>query len=275
MPMEELLTFEEYVKTKHPTPYFYTINKSDKQFLYYFGATHSFESTHPQFEILEKKWRDFTNKTAKRKRNRILLVEYLIDEFNDNRQSDIILKYGEAGFAIHLAKKDKINFKCPEPPIKYQIKELLKSYDVKKVVYFYFIRNLGQWYKLKLRPKFERYAGLVLQNLRHELGWLNFDFSLTNIKKTHRIIFKKKLKEKYEEIIKEAASPVKYNSIINEIARTNSMYRNRYIVKEIKKLWNDGKSIFIVYGSTHAVIQRKELEKLPNEGAVRNGRHKS
>ena len=269
--MEELLSFEEYTRIKHKTPYFYTIKRRG-QFLHYFGAAHSFDPVNPQFKLLEKQWRNFIKKT--KKRNCALLIEDWVKKFDVDSPKDIILKYGEPGFAVYLAKKDKASFKCPEPPMKSQVKELLKSYNLNEIIYFYFISNLGQWYRYRLkdRPEFKKYANTVLRQLKKELKWLKFDLSLTNLKKIHQSIFKEKLGQSREKTIREAASPVEYNSIINDISRTNSMFRNRYIVREIKKLWNKKKNIFIVYGASHAVIQRKELEKLVNESVVRSGR---
>lgn len=237
--------------------------------MYYFGAAHSFDPIHPQFKLLEKKWRNFIKKTKKQKC--ILLIENKIKKTYIKNQKDAVLQCGEPGFAIYLAKKNKINFKCPEPSIRLQVKELLKSYKINEVMYFYFIGVLAQWYKLKYKPEFKKYAALILRHLKRELNWLKFDFYLTNLEKTHQNIFKERLNQKYKKTIREAASPVEYNSIINEISRRNSMFRNRYIVKEIKKLWDKKKNIFIVYGSGHAVIQRKELEKLANKSIALKG----
>lgn len=266
--MERLLSFKEYTRIKHRVPYFYVIKKGE-QFLYYFGADHSFDPTHPQFKLLEKQWRNFIKKT--KKQSCILLIEIGVKKFNVENPKDAILKYGEPGLAAYLAKKDKINFKCPEPSIKQKTKELINSYKLDEVIYFYFIGILAQWYKLKSRPEFKKYATFILRQLKQELSWLNFDFSLTNLEKIHQNIFKEELNQNYERTIREAASPVEYNSTINEISRRNSMFRNRYIVKEIKKLWSKKKNIFIVYGASHAVIQRKELEKLAKKGATRLG----
>ncbi|MEK7537212.1 MAG: hypothetical protein AAB584_02095 [Patescibacteria group bacterium] len=263
------MSFEEYIKTKHPTPYLYLVKKNG-QFLYYFGATHSFDPAHPQFKLLEKQWRNFIEKT--KKQNCILLIETRIKKNYIKDRKNAILKNGEPGFTVYFAKKDKIDFKCPEPSIKQQVKDLLNSYELKEIIYFYFIRIMAQWYKLKSRPEFKKYTIIILRQLKKELNWLDFDFSLENIKKIHKSIFKEELNENSEKTIREAASPVEYNSVINEISRKNSMFRNRYIVREIKKLWNKKKNIFVVYGSAHAVVQKKELEKLENKSVVRNGR---
>jgi len=39
----------------------------------------------------------------------------------------------------------------------------------------------------------------------------------------------------------------------------NSANNQPYLVKEIIKLWNEGKNLFIVYGSGHAIVQEKAL----------------
>lgn len=56
--------------------------------------------------------------------------------------------------------------------------------------------------------------------------------------------------------------PSQNNSVFNEISREADVIRDSTIVENILKLWNEGKSIFIVYGSAHAVNQERVLREL-------------
>ena len=54
------------------------------------------------------------------------------------------------------------------------------------------------------------------------------------------------------------------NPINSEVSAASSGYRNTYIVKEILMLWNNGRNIFIVYGSGHAITLEPALKILLN-----------
>jgi hypothetical protein len=57
----------------------------------------------------------------------------------------------------------------------------------------------------------------------------------------------------------EVSNPILTTSSINLVLREMSLVRDRYIVKQINKYWQEGKNIFIVYGASHAVMQEPAI----------------
>ena len=58
-------------------------------------------------------------------------------------------------------------------------------------------------------------------------------------------------------------NPTTTFSRINELSRfEDSGFRDLYILAQIEKVWNEGKSIFIVYGCSHAVMHERAVKSL-------------
>lgn len=51
-------------------------------------------------------------------------------------------------------------------------------------------------------------------------------------------------------------------TVINQIARATSQYRDRFMVSEIAKALQTHKKIFVVFGASHAVMQEPALKEL-------------
>ena len=50
-----------------------------------------------------------------------------------------------------------------------------------------------------------------------------------------------------------AVNPAKEGTIINGVSRALQRARDEYILEQIDKHWSEGKNLFIVYGSSHAM----------------------
>jgi hypothetical protein len=57
-------------------------------------------------------------------------------------------------------------------------------------------------------------------------------------------------------------NPNNIGSRINEIARKTSDVRDENILNEIVKYWSEGKSVFVVFGSGHLIIQEPALREI-------------
>ena len=85
-----------------------------------------------------------------------------------------------------------------------------------------------------------------------------------NTEKTSPEIFNQKLDINDKKIFSEITTPVTITSRINELSRSQSVYRNEYILDQIEKYWNDEYNIFIIYGAGHAVMQEPAIRSLIN-----------
>jgi len=251
---------EEYSKTKHEVPYIYKIQNKN-QFLYYFGEKHSFNPDDAEWIKAKELWNEFVKNTENQKR--IVFVEGGVIKAKEN-EAKAVSEAGGTGLITFLASKDGVNVYCPEPDRKYERTNLEKSFSKEEIQYYYFARLVAQWWrKQEQRPEFEEYINPYLKRDKETSGWNDFDFSLDNMKKVHKKLFGIDFDLNDKKFFQDITTPVILKTVINKVCRTCSTMRNEYIVNEILKYWNQGYSIFVEYGASHAVIQEPLLrEKL-------------
>lgn len=252
-----LMTYPEYCSNKNTSPYVFTINKHD-QVLHYFGARHSFDPSHSQFLKLKKCWQSFLEQT--KNKPRIVLVETRVDENIGRYKSENLVVYDkcESGFIQYLANKEKITVDCPEPSSKLITDLLLNNFAQQEVQYLYFARIAYQWNQLLIKPVFEDYISRFLaQDVRRH----NWNGSLGNIKLIHRKLFNTAFNPRNKNFFYNITNPTHTKTIINQVSQRCSILRDVGIVNSIAQYWRMGVNIFVVYGSTHAVMQEPALQK--------------
>ena len=253
------MTVEEYNKTRHKTPYVFSLN-SGKQFLFYFGCEHTRDSQNEQFSRIESFWSDFLNKTNKQ--NCLVFIESVPLPKITEGQEEIIKEYGERGFMVWLAEKEKIPLHHPEIPIGEEAEMLAKSFPEKLVIYFYFIRSVQSWIKGNALDDFEAVLERAANACRQRISWEDVSCSVEDMKKIHGEIFGESLSLKNRKNIDRAPVPIYHDSVINEIARKSSYIRNVRVLEEIEKFWGEGKNLFILYGASHAVMQERAVRSI-------------
>ncbi len=259
-----LLTHEEYSKTNHKTPYVYKIQNKN-QFLYYFGERHSFDPKNKQWIQVKKFWFDFIKNTVNSKR--VAFVE-AGNPSSEETEEKAILEAGGTGFISFLSSRSNIEVYCPEPNRTYEMNELKKQYSREEIEYYYFARIVHQWNKIPdPKPKFEEYIIRFLERDKRMSGWNSFDFSFENLKKIHQQFFNIKFDLGDTNFFKNIVTPVELKTVINKVARASGEIRNKYIVNEVSKYWNEGYSIFIEYGASHAVTQEPLLMEMLSKTA--------
>lgn len=255
-----LMSYEEYNKRmgNYTIPHTFTIHNHN-QALYYFGAKHSYDPTHTQFPALEKFWNNFLIET--KKRNCVVLNEGGVRPMFKNAE-EAILAGGEAHFITFLSAQHHIKTLSPEPHQAAERGELLKHFSPDNVQYYYFARAISQWHKHGGKINFETYIIPYLERDKRVSESPDFDFSLKNMKTIHRNLFSTTFDENDAEFFQKVTTPLSKATVINKVARMSGEIRDLFIVTEIKKLWETGKNIFVVYGHAHAIIQEPTLKKM-------------
>lgn len=254
-----LLTYEQYSKTRHETPYTLVL-QSGQNFLYYFGEKHSFDPADTQWATEKKFWNDFINATQNTKR--IVFIEGGIRPYEESEEQSII-KHGGMGFATFLAHQEGIVIHSPEPNEKYERDELEKTFSREEIQYYYFARVVHQWgRKQEPKPDFEEYINRYLQRDQQESGWNDFDFSLEAMEEIHHNLFQAEFNKHDTSFFYSVVNPVVPKTVINNVSAMSSNIRDSYIINEIKKHIADGYSIFAQYGCSHVVMQEPALREL-------------
>lgn len=232
----------------------------DDQIFYYFGANHSHDPQDEQYPRLRKYWEDFLQKTKSNKR--VFLVEGGVRAVRANEE-EAIRKGSEGDLVTLWASKLETPIFCPEPKRSEEYAELLKEYSKEEIAYYFFARVINQWHRhLKDIPDFEEYMNSYLKADQKASGWEEFYFSIISLKEIHKKIFNTDFNKDDKEFFATIINPTKDYSVINKIPRALSTFRDATIVSGILKCWQEGQSIFAVFGGGHVIVEDRALKEL-------------
>ena len=264
-----LMTIAEFNSIEnlpHPFVYSITSNKLIKSKypveLVYFGANHSTDIKDPQYSILTHVWKKFIgNKNPK---DCLCLLSGGTEYQTNYSYKEAIREHCECGFVAKLAKDNNIQLENAEPNMAEVSKELEKQFTRDQIEYYYFAQVVSQWNRFQEedKPDFTYYIEGFLTQDKQYSGWIDYDFSLTHMKQIHKDIFNIKLNSEDTNFFDSISNPYSNKSIINQVGRQQNVLRDESIVRNILKYINLGKNLFVVFGSAHAITQKKCLEYL-------------
>ncbi len=255
-----LLSDEEYqdiFEKGHDSPYTFEVLGNGKA-IFYFGVEHSRDPRNLQWSKLESYWNKFVSETNGK---RIVFLEgpggFKVDGLARN---EIIEKFGESGLLMSFAGLENISFIWPNLSMQEEAKQLENGFDSDLVKYYIFARSVGAWLKIGNMGTFDEVISKAIASTAKCISGASSEFSFYD--RIHERIFGNKITVSEQENLMKAAVPIYHDSVINDIARASSRLRNEHIVSEVEKYWNDGYSVFMLFGSAHAVIQEKALKSL-------------
>jgi len=254
MVQHQIMSYQEYAKIDHDVPYVYRLTKGN-QVLFYFGANHSCDPNNEQYPLLEKLWDEFLQLT--KGQDAVVLIEGTLRNVQITKQEAITKGGGEGGLVTFLAHQAGIRRFCPEPDEQELNTELQKAFSADEISYRMFAQRCLQFNRYKAVDSdldFERfYQGYSTR----------FDFSeLSHMKSIHDKLFETPFDPNDEQFFYNTTNPVDDKTIINKVCRQASILRDQCIVDHIQQLIAQGKNIFIVYGSSHAVMQEQAIRAI-------------
>lgn len=231
--------------------------ENDKQSLFYFGANHSRDPADSQYPALRKYWGDFLKTTEGK--DRLVLIEGNLRKLEKN-ETTAITNGSEGSFMALLAYKAGVSVACPDISDK-ELMKRLPNMSKDEVLLYWFLTwvNNSQKYA-DPKPDFEKSAKIWCENERRKEMWEGLDVSLVRLKELYKKIIGKEFSK--EENPNDLINPNKTKTPINKIARSQSDLRDLNITSEIERYWNEGKSIFVVFGQGHLIIQKPALRAI-------------
>lgn len=254
--VDHLMTYDEYNTLKPNFPYYFELEQ-DGQRISYFGANHTYNPDHAQVPQIKKEWNIFLSQS--KAEQSVVLIEGGTRTIGAS-EAETLKRSGEPGLATYLAKQAGIAIESPEPPRAYEVAELLKHFPKESILYYYFARAAHQWTRTDMERDFLTYVQRGVSDQAETLGFT--EDLLSTLSETHQKMFGTTLDLDDLEHFERASDPTTTASLSNQVARATSILRDRYILKEIEKKWQEGKSLFIIYGATHAVMQEPALRHL-------------
>lgn len=254
-----LLPRKQYAEehTKHgEVPFMFEI-ENDKQSLFYFGANHSRDPQNVQYPILKKYWEEFMQSTEGR--SRIVLIEGGLRQVASS-ESEAIKKGAEADFATFLAHKAGIPVDCPDIRDNDRLM-LLQSTPIEHTLLYWFVVFADNWRRqADPKPDFEEYISSRFDAQRKRNMWKGEDLSFKRVVKLYEELIGKEFVQ--DDNFNDLTNPNKTGAITNDVARAQSDLRDLRIASEIERHWDEGKSIFAIFGSGHLIIQEPALKKV-------------
>lgn len=258
---ELLLTHEEMAKKyrelgkDYEYPYFYSTSKGSQR-MFFLGSHHSFEPKDNLFKRIVRIWKKFLEET--RGTESVVFIEGGTRAIEGLSRDRIIEKHGEPGFVTYLAHSEKLPVASPEPDKIDEVEELLKHFSRDEVEYYYFARSILQWNKLKVKPDFEKYIRGYLDRDSKKFGWKDYNFSVKHMVELHN----KQNSHEFDPIGCERCMYNSSNPSSSSVSSLSSVIRDEKLVIEAKKIWDTNKSLFISYGSGHAIVCEPALKRL-------------
>lgn len=227
------------------------IDGGEKQ-LVFLGTHHSNNPERPDLPILLERWNEFLS--SSNGKDRIVLVEGGLPR-DEASQEAAIREASETGLFNYLAKKSGVEVISPEPDRLGELQHLEKEVGRDEAMYYYFARTAAQWQRTKPETTFEEYLDSRLERYKELSGW-DYDFSVEHMAELYE--------EKHGQPFNpEHAMPHEdYSPSGSKASEVSGKYRDVHIVREILKLWNEGKSIFMTYGDGHLIVQERALKAL-------------
>ncbi|WP_299668168.1 hypothetical protein [uncultured Polaribacter sp.] len=242
-PIMDMETYEKIINT-HRRPYIYSIKSSSGGEAHILGVAHTTDGNHPQFETIKKLWNEANPSVA--------LVEgrlgFLFTWFQDP-----IKKYGEGGLVSQLTKKNGVDLFTWEPAREDEIELLMKEFPVEQIAMFY-----------SFRPYFSNMRHDKPENPEKKLQ--EYLDSRTDYKHIRGIY---KSWEELDRLWKEDFPSIDWRDYsdmygwpegyLSDIANSSNLARDYHMVQTIIELVNDGQTVFVTMGASHAPRIEKSL----------------
>ncbi|TSC69942.1 MAG: Uncharacterized protein CEO12_647 [Parcubacteria group bacterium Gr01-1014_46] len=231
--------------------------ENEKQVLFYFGANHSKEPKNAQFPILRQYWEKFLKKT--KDEERIILVEGGLRPLAKNEELAIV-QNSEGGFITYISNESNTMIASPDLN---QNDILLRFPEINKdeLLLYFFMSHVDSYHRISdPKPDFGDFFENWAKYQRTREVWLGLEISLEYLTELYKSVMDKEFNQ--NESQNDYINPNNSGTRINKLARKISDARDENIINEIEKYWKEGKSIFVVFGSGHLIIQEPALRAL-------------
>ncbi len=244
--------------------YVFEVTVGNKK-LVFFGSSHTNDPEDHLFTEIEEKFKELQpeivfvegmegiNKSKDRVRERVTRED--VDEVKSE---------GESHFTLKLGVDAGIDFQSPEPTFSDEIAYLIgKDFSKEDIFRFNIYRNIDQYQRQNKEPSVEackEYLKPYFGTFRKYSGWSESELDAFE----REILETLNIQDRttYHNQVDPIPWEDRPQTIINEISRNSSDFRDRYIFERIAEALKKYDRLFIVYGSAHAVKQEPAIKAL-------------
>lgn len=264
----KLMTFEEYAGKEHDPVYVFNVEFGIKK-VTYFGAEHNLNPKSPMFSRIEEEF--------KKTNPQIVFVEGMyfskdgkqkaIEKYKNTDRESVIKNHGESVYVFKLAADAGIEVDSPESTYKDEVAFLLRQgFSKEEIFCFYGYRQINGLNRLADKSNFHEELRKYISVFQRDSQWKDFDYSIKHLEKIGKSIWGETrgdimTNDEYR------TTPVlppdkKLFTIINKINQEVTHFRDCNVVRKIIEALETHDRLFIIFGSTHAVMQEPALRYL-------------
>ncbi len=250
------MSWEEYSRIPYRWPYVVNIYTPHGA-LFYVGVQHTNDPCDEQLKEIEMFWKQFDPDVAFYEGPELPSAE--------NTRSESIRNSEERGLVRYLAGSH-LNVKSMEPPFADEIAELVKKYRPEQVKVFYVMRDMVGYDRLK-SPNETRQ-----EYLEDEIGRLSAETALKNVPPNAISELEPTFAKyfpglgSYKNAPNRWVDPSSTETLLNEISRASTEYRDQFMVSFISRAVCEQKRVFAVVGWSHVVRQEPAIRALLLDG---------
>lgn len=262
--IEEILlnNYKQYANIRHSIPYVYSLSSHGHNILYC-GTAHYSSYTDTGTQHIIKLFRLYNPNLMVVEGIPWLKEGTLINEFMQYSEKDLIHKFGENILFAVLASKEGKMVISPEPLLKYEMSFICNyGYSIWEFLVFYMFKLGIQWMQQKNKESREKYIKKCDIYLRHELDEFYMDYQIAFQEKMCILLEHanvNQLKIMIDPVFRKRQNRY-FDGKYNQISRLSNICRDLEIIEAIKKNSQKFFRTMIVYGATHAYVQREVLE---------------
>lgn len=251
-----------HTEDKADLPYVYSFKDGNKS-VTFFGSVHSNDPMHPQVILLQNEWKKFVNIPGKK-----LVIQERIMTSNDlaDTLEESIRTHEESGLVLWLAKEAGIEAVSGEQSRDDEVQALKnRGYSDASIMTYYFARQFVQWARSDRvsAPDWKKYAEEVVAGYNKSVKCWDKPLTLKRMLDWFKAETGKPFNAEKTESLSVLSDP--YTS---EVSQVSGDVRDEYLLSLIKDRWHGGISLFIVYGSGHAIKLENDIKKIVKLGKL-------
>ncbi len=266
-----LISFEQYANVRHRALYAYRLRAGTRR-LYYIGVSHNQTLSDWQFSRIAR--------VIRASKPDVVIIEGAGDLLGQGwselpeclrclKPDQVIRLFGENLFAARIAYESGAKVLSGDAGLASQAQWLFQEGYSRAEIFVYFVcQQIVQSLDSGDETDPHLFLDVRLDRLRSILGWSDFEFSLTSFQRSHRLVLGTDVKWHDRRFYEVVLDPVDRASTRNRWTRLNALsqslnsFRDARIIQEVSRLAKLFETIVIVYGATHAYMQRGALTQV-------------
>jgi len=244
-PAGQILSFAEYARIRHPTPYLVDVARGGSR-LVLFGGRHSSDPADPMFHQIEGAFHTLAPAFA--------LHEGTPPAVESDREI-AIRRHGEAGLVRHLAARAGIATASMDIPLADEARLLRRELAQGDALVYLVVRQLASFNRKTARMDFDGYFGDFFQRIAPALELAALDWPL--IETHHQRLLGRRLAPRRVTAIE--TDPMRDDLPTQRIARLSNRLRDEHMLRVLTEARATHQRVFATVGVTHAVMLEPAL----------------